>query len=123
MHGDGDVLAAAGRLPEHRRMSAFWIKRIINAPEQLRNIAEEIVLLHEIGHCASTSDKEIVAWAWARAHATRRSKQFMDEMASRALSTYERPGRENKSVQWQCYVEYCLAAHSVPRERILNLLD
>lgn len=91
MHGGQGILAATGRIPAHRPMSAYIDNRIINAPSQLRNIAEEVMLLHLIGHCMSFG-KEIEAWAWARRYALRRAKPYVDEMAPRALADHHRYG-------------------------------
>lgn len=89
LHGGQGMLAATGRIPAHRPMSAYIDNRIICAPSQLRNIAEEVMLLHLIGHCMPFW-KEIDAWAWARKHARRRAKPYVDEIAPRALAAHSR---------------------------------
>jgi hypothetical protein len=104
LHAGMGLLSAAGRIPAHRRLSAYINGRIINAPSQLRNFAEEIVLLHEIGHCM-TSEREIEAWAWARRHATRRSKKYVEEMAPRALAGYSQCDSVKDAHEASRYVE------------------
>jgi len=104
LHGNQGVLPKAGRMPAHRRMSAYIDGRIVNAPNQLRNIAEEIMLLHGIGHCVS-SEREIDAWAWARRHATRRTKRYVDEMSPRALATHSSSKRMYGGSEELRYVE------------------
>jgi hypothetical protein len=104
LHAGMGVLSAAGRIPAHRRMSAYINGRVINAPNQLCNFAEEIVLLHQIGHCM-VSEREIDAWAWARRHATRRAKKYVDEMAPRALAGYSRYA-SIKNGSESGYIEY-----------------
>jgi hypothetical protein len=104
LHGNQSELSKAGRLPAHRRMSAYIDGRIINAPNQLRNIAEEIMLLHGIGHCVS-SEREIDAWAWARRHATRRAKQYVDEISPRALAAHSSSRRRNIGSEALRFVE------------------
>ena len=105
LHADKGVLSAAGCIPAHRRMSAFINRQVINAPNQLRNVAEEIVLLYQIGHCVKTSEMEIDAWTWARKHATRQSKKYVDEIAPRALARCSRYESRNHESELG-YVEY-----------------
>ncbi len=92
LHGGQGMIAATGCIPAHRHMSAYIDDRIICAPSQLRNIAEEVMLLHLLGHCMPFG-KEIDAWAWTRRHAPRRAKRYVDEMAPRALAAHSRYGR------------------------------
>lgn len=92
LHGGQGMIAATGRIPAHRPMSAYIDSRIISAPSQLRNIAEEVMLLHLIGHCM-TVEREIDAWAWARRYTPRRTRPYVDEMAPQALAAHSRYGR------------------------------